>query len=77
MRATEIEDAGRRRNAVDYASTKEKAMYERMFRKRERRMKAAEQGARDMRAWVMIAAIFFPTLLVAWVPLIFKALHHV
>ena len=52
-------------------------MYERMFRKRERSMKAAEQRARDMRAWVMIAAIFFATMLVVWVPLIFNALHHV
>jgi hypothetical protein len=52
-------------------------MYERMFRKRERSMKSAEQGAQDMRAWVMIAAIFLATMLVVWLPLIFNALPHV
>jgi hypothetical protein len=52
-------------------------MYERMFRKRERSMKSAELRAQDMRAWVVIAAIFFATILVVWVPLIFNALHHV
>ena len=51
-------------------------MYERMFSKRERSMKNAERRAQDMRAWVMIAAIFLATMLVVWVPLILNALPH-
>jgi hypothetical protein len=43
--------------------------------KRERRMGKAEQEAQDVRAWLMISAIFIGTMLVVWVPLIFNAVR--
>jgi hypothetical protein len=51
-------------------------MYKSMVSKRERSMVKAEQEAQDVRAWLMIGAVFIATMLVVWVPLIFNALHH-
>ena len=51
-------------------------MYESMVSKRERSALKADHLAQDVRAWLMIGAIFVATMLVVWVPLIFNALHH-
>jgi hypothetical protein len=42
----------------------------------ERSMGKAEQKAQDVRAWLMIGAVFIATLLMVWVPLIYNALYH-
>jgi hypothetical protein len=42
---------------------------------RERSMQLAEQKAEDVKAWLLIGAIFLGTMLVVWVPLIVGALH--
>jgi hypothetical protein len=47
-----------------------------MVNKRERNVEEARRMAEDMRAWLVIAAIFIGTSLVVWVPMIFNALHH-
>ena len=52
------------------------AMYQWMVNKRQRSVEDARRMAGDMRAWLVIGAIFIGTLLVVWMPIIFNALHH-
>jgi hypothetical protein len=51
-------------------------MYQWMVNKRQRSVEDARRMAGDMRAWLVIGAIFIGTLLVVWMPIIFNALHH-
>jgi hypothetical protein len=57
-----------------YKSCKESGMYEWMFKKdRDERLKA--QKDRDVKAWLLIGAIFVGTLLAVWLPLLIAAMH--
>jgi hypothetical protein len=55
-------------------SCKESAMYEWMFKKdREERLKI--QKDQDVKAWLLIGAVFMGTLLVVWLPVVIAAIH--
>jgi hypothetical protein len=47
-----------------------------MVNKRERNVEEARRMVGDMRAWLVVGAIFIGTFLVVWMPIIFNALHH-
>ena len=52
----------------------ERAMYEWMFKKdREERLKV--QKDQDVKAWLLIGAVFVGTLLVVWLPVVIAAIH--
>jgi hypothetical protein len=54
-------------------SCKESAMYEWMFKKdREERKVQKDQ---DVKAWLLIGAVFVGTLLVVWLPVVIAAIH--
>jgi hypothetical protein len=49
-------------------------MYEWMFKKdREERLKV--QKDQDVKAWLLIGAVFVGTLLVVWLPVVIAAIH--
>ena len=49
-------------------------MYEWMFKKdREERLKG--QKDQDVKAWLLIGAVFVGTLLVVWLPVVIAAMH--
>jgi hypothetical protein len=50
-------------------------MYHRLFNRRQRDQRDAQQKEQDVRAWLLIGAIFIGTLLAVWLPLLFSALH--
>jgi hypothetical protein len=50
-------------------------MHQWIINKRQRSVEDARRMAGDMRAWLVIGAIFIGTLLVVWMPIIFNALH--
>jgi hypothetical protein len=55
-------------------SCKESAMYEWMFKNdREKRLKV--QKDQDVKAWLLIGAVFVGTLLVVWLPVVIAAMH--
>jgi hypothetical protein len=45
-------------------------MYEWMFKKEEK-----DQRDQDLKAWLLIGAIFVGTLLVVWLPVVLAAMH--
>jgi len=50
-------------------------MYSRLFSKRQRDTRNAQQKEQDVRAWLLIGAIFIGTMLAVWLPLLFSAMH--
>jgi hypothetical protein len=53
---------------------KESAKYEWMFKNdREKRLKV--QKDQDVKAWLLIGAVFVGTLLVVWLPVVIAAMH--
>jgi hypothetical protein len=50
-------------------------MYRRLFSKRQREQRGAEPEGQDVKAWLLIGAIFIGTVLAVWLPLLFSALH--
>ena len=54
---------------------KERAMHDQLISKRQRDKRDAEQKERDVRAWLLIGAIFIGTMLAVWLPLLFSAMH--
>jgi hypothetical protein len=55
-------------------SCKESAMYEWKFKNdREKRLKV--QKDQDVKAWLLIGAVFVGTLLVVWLPVVIAAMH--
>jgi hypothetical protein len=60
---------------VPYISAKESFMYEWMFKKEERDDRLKDQRDQDLKAWLLIGAIFVGTLLVVWLPVVIAAMH--
>ena len=50
-------------------------MYEWMFKKEERDERLKDQRDQDLKAWLLIGAIFVGTLLVVWLPVVIAAMH--
>ena len=50
-------------------------MYDRLFSKRQRDKRDTRQKEQDVRAWLLIGAIFIGTMLAVWLPLLFSAMH--
>ena len=50
-------------------------MYRRLFSKRQRDQRGAEQIEQDVQAWLLIGAIFIGTMLAVWLPLLFSTVH--
>lgn len=55
--------------------SEEHAMYRRLSNKRQRDTRSAQQKEQDVRAWLLIGAIFIGTMLAVWLPLLFSAMH--
>jgi hypothetical protein len=54
---------------------KERAMYDERISKRQRDNRDAQQEEQDVRAWLLIGAIFIGTMLAVWLPLLFSAMQ--
>ena len=50
-------------------------MSDQLIRKRQRDKRDADQREQEVRAWLLIGAIFIGTMLAVWIPLLFSAMH--
>jgi hypothetical protein len=59
------------------ALLEETAVYRWIVRQRQRdTRRLAEQRDQDVKAWLLIGAIFVGTILAVWLPLLFSAMGH-
>jgi hypothetical protein len=58
-----------------YLLFKESTMYEWMFRKDEADARLKRQKDQDMKAWLLIGAVFVGTFVVVWLPIIIGAMR--